>query len=838
MATALISCSNGNFSSAASWGLVNNESVLNYEIASQVVTTSWQGSSFSLTVGITVDGVAVKLASVAASPTGTFSIRLYNGSAIPGTTVIVNVSDLPPCTTALGDNSGGWVFFKFASPVSLTSRPGYCVQVQTSVSNQVYLYNDGTSYNWSRCLRTTTNQAPTGGANPAETIIVAGELTGQGAGNNITITMDVNDTVNYYGNKSTILESICICKRGTLSWNTAGNTQLMIYGNLVVYTGGICNIGTTGSPIPDGTTAIIKFNSQVDGDYGLQMRGGNTSIQGNIGTRLVAETLGSDVTAGDNHFHTENSTGWANGDVVVVASTTRTASQAEKKTVDSSAGTTVNISSTFTNARSGTSPTQAEVIMLTRNVKITRAGTKSWYAWAGNTATLDMDYAEMSYTGSDSSLKRGFQLLSKTGSQDVKYCSFYDGGSYGLVAYESSSSGPHANIIISHNVFNHSSPMSSNYDVYLYYNSYSNVTVSDNISIRAYNGIVVSNSQGSITITGNKCANSSNVGFYLTNNNGLNMTISDNDAHSCNSYGYNVVGYNHVISGGKIWRCNTWGIYLAAANSTFENMNLWGNTTANITTNGAINLLLHNIISNSETSYTTSYGLLLANNYRDRLIILESCDFSTPSGNLIAHTFDVKINQPAWTECAVDVKAANCKFGGASVYGDVNGFDPNYYTWLASQKHDQVSGDNRLYTKYGICQTDSAAGHYKTAAPSWKMTPSNATYKLQSSTPDAYMKAAVNSGEACSPSVWIRKSSAAAGDSADYNGNQPRLFVKNNPSAGIAVDVVLDTMSVSVGEWEQLSGATDAVDEDSVLEFYVDCDGTTGFINVDDWSVG
>ena len=38
------------------------------------------------------------------------------------------------------------------------------------------------------------------------------------------------------------------------------------------------------------------------------------------------------------------------------------------------------------------------------------------------------------------------------------------------------------------------------------------------------------------------------------------------------------------------------------------------------------------------------------------------------------------------------------------------------------------------------------------------------------------------------------------------------------------------------GIWETLTYTTPAVLNDTVLEFYVDCDGTTGWINVDDWS--
>ena len=48
---------------------------------------------------------------------------------------------------------------------------------------------------------------------------------------------------------------------------------------------------------------------------------------------------------------------------------------------------------------------------------------------------------------------------------------------------------------------------------------------------------------------------------------------------------------------------------------------------------------------------------------------------------------------------------------------------------------------------------------------------------------------------------------------------------------------MLDTMTAAVGTWEQLTGTTAAASQDGVFEFFVDLDGTAGWINVDDWSV-
>lgn len=56
----------------------------------------------------------------------------------------------------------------------------------------------------------------------------------------------------------------------------------------------------------------------------------------------------------------------------------------------------------------------------------------------------------------------------------------------------------------------------------------------------------------------------------------------------------------------------------------------------------------------------------------------------------------------------------------------------------------------------------------------------------------------------------------------------------NLTAAGITADTVLATATVSsVGAFETISGTTATVSDNCILEFAVDCDGTTGWINVD-----
>jgi hypothetical protein len=114
-----------------------------------------------------------------------------------------------------------------------------------------------------------------------------------------------------------------------------------------------------------------------------------------------------------------------------------------------------------------------------------------------------------------------------------------------------------------------------------------------------------------------------------------------------------------------------------------------------------------------------------------------------------------------------------------------------------------------------------------------RLTPNSASYKLESGS----FKVNVNAGQTITPSVYVRKSTVASGG-ALYNGNQPRLILKRNDAIGVTADVVIDTMTLgAVATWEQLTAACPAAaTENGVAEFVIDCDGTAGFVNVDDFS--
>jgi hypothetical protein len=63
------------------------------------------------------------------------------------------------------------------------------------------------------------------------------------------------------------------------------------------------------------------------------------------------------------------------------------------------------------------------------------------------------------------------------------------------------------------------------------------------------------------------------------------------------------------------------------------------------------------------------------------------------------------------------------------------------------------------------------------------------------------------------------------------------MYVYNPFAGNLSETVGATATNAANGAWQQLSYTTPAVTATTVIDFYVDCDGTAGFINVDDWAV-
>lgn len=842
----LLSIATGNLTTAGTWGTIDATSYLNAENSTEsLLTTNYSDtrSSAFTTGAIEISGIAVKLCERIGT-TGTMSVHLEkdsDDSEVVGTEVTINVADLPAATESALD--GGWIYFKFASPVTLADATAYQVAAKTSSANMVDLWTDATVDNLSRCLVTTTTAAPTTG----DDVIITGSKTGAGTETEITVTMDNTDTTDFGAAPADPIlnPSVAICDGGILTYGAtaATNYMLKLSGNVIVYSGGLFNIGTTGTPIPRDSTAKLNFDCASSGQFGMILRNGGSFVAQGLsrtsGKNIYYCLLNTDEAVNQTILGVDTDTGWLDNDEIGIAATSKTYTQNEKGTLNGNAASDhldvdgfAGAGGGLAYAHSGTAPAQAEVVLLTRNVKIYGASAAyPSYIVAYNTANVDMDWVELYWMGASGHPKiAGLYLYTTTGTVNVQYCSFHNFEAIATAIsgiYMNSSS---AAITVSKCVL---------YNIYQYGIYISNTsgvcTITDNIVIylsqSASQGITLTGDALASTVTGNRVVATNSSGFYLTGAIQTLGTFANNVSHSNDGYGlFQTSGQFRAgtMSNLLIYRNEGEGFYLGGGGPiTIEDSQFFGNNT-NVNLIYGAGTVFDNCTFNGDSSHNSTYGMQLGtNSYGNVLRVkLINCTFGGTSGILRNNTqYDIYI-----INYLCELYLVNTSLLSTTEFSDYT----QYFvedSFISSQKHDGTKGLHKTLKRYGAITIDTTAGLFRTASPSQRLTPNNASGKLRSST----FRVNVNDGQTCTPSVYVRES--VVGDGTDYNGNRIRLILKRNDAVGITEDVVIDTATVSSeGAYEQLTGTTAAVTDDGVLEFYIDCDGTTGWINIDDFT--
>lgn len=889
----LISIVTGDFTNAATWAVVSTatNAMLDSEANSTASTTANVFSAVFQPGAVTVDGVAVKVAARVVSPSGTVTVGLFlnAGSTLVAETAI-NVSDISN-TGATPTYNRGWYFFKFATPQLLAAATDYKVGLRSSVNGEVTFYRNATVGNWSRMVRTTATGAPASG----DHFHVIGEHTGAGTGNSFVVTMDNTATTSFGPTVSGGPADGCsIGKRGTMNFGTGASAYYLKWkGRMGIYDGGTFTVGTAGSPINSSGSAVLEFDAVANVDTGISVENGGTfttygatktnfktlltvsrggfcstngtaitrfpgsqtftGLTGTININGVNRTISS-VTDADNliitasagvntnvvWFHVgtataitvADTTGWANNDVLAFAPTTNIFTDGEKATATTiDSGTTLTLSAALTASHFGTSPMQAEVGNLTRNVKV-RGITSllGGYLDCKVASTVTLYYSEFYQMGGAAQV--GIVAATTIGAFDMQYCSRYDSTVASSVGVSITSTSGN-NITLAHNVFyNIQAEWLRNVATTGVY------TINDNLFIRG-NGTGITLADHGITFTNNTMAGSSAGVVSMTTDTGVLGTWSGNTIHgftgSVSGLDFQVAftGVGSTLSSTTVWgsNANTNGQirfrqYIDGL--TIDGLTCFYADTVHIGFNvGCNNILINNFTSNGMIAAATSIGIRVGTTIStvNRISITNS-DFSTVTGNKIANLYDVEING---TGGFAQVTANNVKFG-ASTVAKVDTGSPG--SFVAVEKFNQTVATHRTYFPYGTVIYDATIFD---TTPSERLTPNNATNRLQSYA----FTAAVASGATCTPSIKVRES--VVGDGTDYDGQRARLFVRKNVAAGIASDTLLATATIaSAGAWETLSAATAAVTDDCVLEFYVDCGGsgyTAGWVNIDTGSV-
>ena len=150
----------GNWNTAASWGLIHSGSMQ----AAGATSTVWPNAAIGYGAtwagdNLEVDGVMMYFEYRSASPNGWMKVVLRNSTdSLDAATVTIDVADLP--AIPISGDGGFYVFFKFASPVTLTTGKNFCIGIQAQYGTQVYGYKDATANNFNRWLRRTATAAP------------------------------------------------------------------------------------------------------------------------------------------------------------------------------------------------------------------------------------------------------------------------------------------------------------------------------------------------------------------------------------------------------------------------------------------------------------------------------------------------------------------------------------------------------------------------------------------------------------------------------------------------------------------------------------------------------
>lgn len=818
-----IAVSNGNFTSAGTWLAVDATSLVDSEATNTALTTAYQNSTAFTPGAITVDGVAIKIASRAAgSPTNTITVRLGQGGVdVAGTPTTMNVSDIPVCTSTnpTGDE-GGWYYFKFnvagtPTPVTLLAATAYTVGVKLSATTTAVNLFSLSGTNWSQMLATTTTGAPAAG----DRLAIAAAQLAAGSQTSTTVTMDNTATTSF---GTTVTQAFTINNGGTLTWGTSASTNyyLKIKGITRIFSGGTYNRGSSGTRMPSNSTAIHEFDCTAAVDSGIEVANGGT-LNDYGASKISFTALTIDKVAGNTVISgLTSTTGWLAADDLIFESSTTTSSQIEKKTiltVDSA--TQVTLTAGLTNAHSGTSPTQIQVGNLIRTNKFRGiSSTLVGYVFMALGATVVMDEVEATALGNSTANKRGIDVLTTTGSCTINNCSVHDSTVATAIGINITGAGTASNnYIISNNVvYNINATGVSNAQT-----TASNYTISGNLICFTQSGagsgnLSLSDLRG--TITNNITSSASSGASIIIVATDAPGTFSGNVAHSSASGGYSITGAvpSGTLSTITSWRNTGSGMTVTGATEIIiDSGNFFGNSTAGITvSNGAGRLEINNSTFNAGITNLQPIGLALSGPCS---INLNSTTFGATNTHA---TSDINISGAG----AMYVAMNNCLLASATEVGSQGTM--NLSAYIGSEKHDQTSGNNRTFRKAGNESIDTVIYD---VAPSLRLTPINALLKLEPYMP---FKVAVASGTALTISVKVRQS--VAGDGTAYNGNFPRLIVKKNYSLGITSDTVLATATIaSSGAFQTISGTTVTVTEDGVLDFIVDCDGTTGWVNID-----
>lgn len=871
MANYVSKVNGGSFIDKASWYNVEtgtrgvNATINQANYTDTTTSMVYNGNSQDMTGTNLKNCVGILMFCKRLNTTGTVTVALSADSGTTDTvTLQVNASDLP-------DNPS-WVFFKFASPLALDGGVDYAIGEKSDSAGNARFYRfSSTAADFNRII--VWDDSPGSAPVAADNFYICGIQTGTASETACDIIMD--QTAN------TAYGTFDIGNIGSLSFasGAAGNPYLRVAGMFNIWADGILNMGSVATPIPRDSIAILEFNCASESQYYLTVNDGGTFVAQGL-SRTAAKNvswcrLNANKAVNSTSLDVDTDTGWLDNDVIGIAPSGLASeyelgamngnAAAGTLTVDGFAGVGGGVAA----AKTGADPYECEVILLTRNV-IIRVVNATYNSHLAVTATgiLDFDWVWIVNMGHSGSTQPAIVTSTTTGSVDVNYCTFQNHKYYAFNMVSAVTTG---HIVVSYCVFYSPTNFSESH-IKTNHATAQNITVTYNVVIgggqnSTYAGITLDCANGTNNEVSHNHVSGAGTGFYnqsypcqLGVAGKFDYNIAHNNFYSgANFYsGWNSGTIDHWKFirnnpsnnsgyGGLISTNSAWGIdgtsYPNGNQPTVSNAIFLANRQSAIMIAYSAWLKIDTCTVGGDSVYATLYFLQYYGSSAQVLDLdILSCDLGYQTGVYLQFSTNVFYLYGALATSNVgkniDIRMSNCRFTNTNAQmvafntGDFLDRWPTSRDMIKSSKHNQVAGSYVTWTKKGTISTDTTAGLYRTASPSERISPASATVKV----PSGIKQVAVAAGATVTPSVFVRES--VVGDGTDYNGNRIRLVLLKNPALGITSNTLIDTATVSSeGAFEELTGTTAAAAEDGVFEFYVDCDGTTGWINVDDWTV-
>jgi len=585
--------------------------------------------------------------------------------------------------------------------------------------------------------------------------------------NGDTITIDQDITIG----ADTTTPAIDVVSGGKLEvlHTVAADYTLTCKGDLKTSSGGTIELGTVANPIPAARKFTVKLNystALAEGKYGF-INNGNMILQG--ASKTPYTLLTSDLSATGAVWAVGDTTGWEVGDKVAIASTTRTYAQHEQEviqTVDS--GTQITCVAGVTYAHSGTSPTQAEVINLTRNIVITSYNTSyRGYVYCPVGSTSNVDYVEFYMIGYNATYKHGIELRATgIGDTNFAYCSVWG---------KAASNSPFYLYQCDNGIINNC--VIYNTDEQFYMSSGCDDNVISNIIIIGITDYGMQSSDLDNTLSDISINSCSSYGIYFSHSGGRIKSASGFNIHSNGGAGIFFYYSSGTINNILCWRNNSHGIYLRSADIETNNLELFGNV-LNVYNDSSI-IYGSEWDLNSDTTFLTSYGIRV-----DYFGVLNISNLRSGvvTGIKTAQTYDIYTNSP-YLDCVLINPILNGSSGNV-----LNARTMKQDSYIQVEDLNQNVYADKAWYRNGIVVRDSSTKKYGSYATRFDYQYNNAEWlEYETSIP-------VKDGEQIVVSAWLRKN-------ASYTDtNRPKVIISGQ---GITEDSA--QMSDVTDTWDRVT---------------------------------